>query len=66
MQNILQIAIQLKFFKNFSQWYLDVRVGITSECFNKILGHPFEFALILITQIICAFVDKILKFNFPN
>ena len=43
MQNILQIAIQLKFFKNFSQWYLDVRVGITSECFNKILGHPFEF-----------------------
>ena len=43
MQNILQIAIQLKFFKNFSQWYLDVRVGITSECFNKILGHSFEF-----------------------
>lgn len=43
MQNILQIAIQLKFFKNFSQWYFYVRVGITFECFNKILSHPFEF-----------------------
>lgn len=23
--------------------HFDVRVGITFECFNKILGHPFEF-----------------------
>lgn len=43
MQNILQIAIQLQFFKNFSQWQFDVRVGTTFECFNKISGHPFEF-----------------------